>query len=367
MGIAALAPRALRAQEDTEPIRITSIDLIPYKDQRGRDRTLTVMTDNTGAKGWCRRGCRQNEVERAKAAVAEVSPTEHGAFWHALDSADLSTPTITALDMAAWDLHGRREEKPAHALIGTKRKQVPVYWSSHVKKDREDFIRWARAVPHSGVKAVKCFADWNKENIDPNRPHGGRGQMQPGPHLELLREVREIIGPEIEMLTDINFGMTYEEALDFGRKVDADEDLNLSYIEEPVKIHRDEPESLKQYQTMVKEFETGISALDTQPGTDHRLRVKWLEARALDLCRFDIGLCGGITPALLTLEACREAGIPLCCHGSNAYNTHVAATATAEEYPWLESFSPGDEGFRHAPETPGVAEVELDYVMENRR
>jgi L-alanine-DL-glutamate epimerase-like enolase superfamily enzyme len=341
---------------DSSAVRLRKLELRPYVDRRGRKRRLLVLTDSDGATGWAEARLKSQEIHTATEALADVNLLDHEALWRALRKTSLPLGAIARADIAAWDLHARRRNKPLHTLIGTKRDKVPVYWSSHFKSSREDFIRWARAVPESGAKAVKCFTV-----RDRSKPLSQAKPLAVPDQLSLLREVRSLIGPDVEMLTDINFRLSHDQTLKLLEACDAEDKLNVSYVEEPCRITYEGQESIKQYAKLVEQFRTGISMLDIHPTQDHELRIRWIRAKALDLCRFDVGANGGITPALWVLAECRRSRTPLCLHGGNIYNTQIALTATAKEYPWVESFSPGDSGYRPAPTGPGASE-DVDWT-----
>jgi L-alanine-DL-glutamate epimerase-like enolase superfamily enzyme len=170
--------------------------------------------------------------------------------------------------------------------------------------------------------------------------------------------VRKEIGPDVMLLTDLNFGFTFEQALEFGRRVDADPDINLAYYEEPCRIN------LEHYKTLTKELDVGISALDIEGHADHEMRIKWVREDALDMCRFDVRANGGITPALKVMEVCRERpDIVLNFHSHQVAAAHILTICTEEETgPW-ETWGPGNDGYLPIPEGPGMGyDFKLDEL-----
>ena len=80
------------------------------------------------------------EVERAVAAEGS-GPEEREA---------VAAATLSALDIALWDLLGKAEGAPVHRLLGAQRESVPTYAS---------YDMWESVPDHEAARAAKGFVD----------------------------------------------------------------------------------------------------------------------------------------------------------------------------------------------------------------
>jgi L-alanine-DL-glutamate epimerase-like enolase superfamily enzyme len=355
------------ATQTSDRAVLAELDLARAKDSRGRENLILVMTDTDGHRGLSPVGRFSDDkhqqwrkiLQAARPLLLGRDVLEHDANWTLLRPHVGSLMNLSKFDCAGWDLHGKRQGKPVYALLGRKKRdRLLVYWSSHLRpRTFEGFVEWARRVAaHGKVKAVKVFAT-HHHNPEEQWPYGGR--VDPDEHFRLLKEVRRIIGPDVMLLTDLNFGFTFEQALAFGKRVDADPDINLAYYEEPCKI------DIEHYKVLTAQLETGISALDIEGHAAHEMRLEWIEADALDMCRFDLRANGGITPAMKVMQACRKRpDIVFNFHSHQIEAAHILAICTEEETgPW-EDWGPGQDGYEPVPEGPGIG---YDIDVESMR
>lgn len=66
------------------------------------------------------------EIELCRTSIEKASPKDPEALNKALRDQNLSSFACCALDLAAWDLFGKLEGKPLHALWGTTFKDYPI-------------------------------------------------------------------------------------------------------------------------------------------------------------------------------------------------------------------------------------------------
>ncbi len=123
----------------------------------------------------------------------------------------------SALDIALWDAVGKKAGLPLHRLWGHFRSEIPIYGSGCFRGARgEGMAAKAKHYVSQGYKAIKMQAahigDWRQD-------------------LRNLRMVRDAVGPEVEIMIDINMGWTADQAIIAGR---AFEEYDPYWIEEPV-------------------------------------------------------------------------------------------------------------------------------------
>jgi L-alanine-DL-glutamate epimerase-like enolase superfamily enzyme len=124
---------------------------------------------------------------------------------------------MSALDIALWDAIGKRANMPLHRLWGHVRSELPVYGSGCFRGSGGDgMIAKALHYKSRGYKAIKMqMAHTNDHHRD----------------VDNVRRMREALGPDIEIMIDINQGWTADMAIAMARKI---EPYDIYWLEEPV-------------------------------------------------------------------------------------------------------------------------------------
>src|SRR5262245_60834746 len=124
---------------------------------------------------------------------------------------------ISALDIALWDAVGKRAGLPLHRLWGHFRAQLPVYGSGCWRGSGGDgMIAKALHYKQQGYKAIKMqVAHVHDLKTD----------------LDNVRRMREAVGPDLDIMIDVNMGWTADVAIQMGRKLEA---YDVYWLEEPV-------------------------------------------------------------------------------------------------------------------------------------
>jgi L-alanine-DL-glutamate epimerase-like enolase superfamily enzyme len=116
------------------------------------------------------------------------------------------TTAQSALDIALWDAIGKRANLPLHRLWGHVRASIPAYGSGCFRGSGGDgMIAKALHYKSRGFKAIKMQI-----------AHGDN----PRRDVDNVRRMREALGPEMEIMIDINQGWTSDLAIDVGRKIE---------------------------------------------------------------------------------------------------------------------------------------------------
>ena len=146
------------------------------------------------------------------------------AIWHDLWRATITAGrggiammAISALDIALWDAVGKRAELPLHRLWGHYRSSIPAYGSGCFRGAGGDgMIAKARRYVGQGYKAIKMQV-----------AHVGDLRTD----LDNVRRMREAVGPDVEIMIDVNMGWSADTAILMGRKF---EEYDVYWLEEPV-------------------------------------------------------------------------------------------------------------------------------------
>ncbi|MBE7249294.1 MAG: mandelate racemase/muconate lactonizing enzyme family protein, partial [Actinomycetospora chiangmaiensis] len=124
---------------------------------------------------------------------------------------------ISALDGALWDLAGKRAGLPLYRMLGGASPSVPAYHSGGLWLDRstDELVAEAQSFKAAGFRMMKMRLsagdpDWN---------------------IARVRAVREAIGPKVRLMADANQGLTENDAIRLGRRL---EEFGLAWFEEPL-------------------------------------------------------------------------------------------------------------------------------------
>ena len=212
-----------------------------------------------------------------------------------------------ALDLAAHDLAGRALGVPVSTLLGGRvRETVPITHSIGLLAIEEAVAECVQVVAE-GIRTIKL-----KVGVDPARD------------VEIVRRVRDALGPETDLCVDANQGYaTPHEAI---RTIKRMEPYHIRYAEQPV-------EGIDRMAEVARAIETPVMADESAWSPRDVLDI--FERRAADIVSIYTTKPGGLYRAMEVAAVCRAAGIVCNVNGSvetgigNLANLHLAAAAEA--------------------------------------
>lgn len=212
-----------------------------------------------------------------------------------------------AIDMALYDVVGKAAAVPAYQLLGgLYRESVPISHSIGLM-DMDEAVAEVQRVKAEGVRTIKL-----------------KGGVEPGRDVELLRRVREALGPDMNLTVDANNG--YKSAKEAVRTTRAMEPYNILYMEQPV-------EGLEAMAEVTRRVDTPIMADESAWTTWDILEI--IEKKAADIVSIYTTKPGGLLKAKKVAAIAEAAGFPCNVNGSvemgvgNAANVHLAASTAA--------------------------------------
>ena len=136
-------------------------------------------------------------------------------YW--LGRAGIAIVALSAVDIALWDIVGKRAGLPLFRLWGAARESVPAYGSGCFRgMGRDGMIARAKQFTAQGFTAIKMQA----AHIRPWRED-----------VKNVRAMRDALGPDVEIMIDINMGWDAATAIQAGHHFD---ECDLYWMEEPV-------------------------------------------------------------------------------------------------------------------------------------
>jgi L-alanine-DL-glutamate epimerase-like enolase superfamily enzyme len=192
---------------------------------------------------------------------------------------------ISAIDIALWDIAGRRAGKPVHALLGSGgRRQVPAYASLLRYGVPELVARNAAEAVRRGYRRIKLHEV----------------------ALDCIRAARDAVPAEVPLMLDINCAWDgVPAALDFCRAVDG---MNIAWVEEPVWP----PEDFAALAAVRNAAPCPISAGENLGGPVDFQRL--FDAGAVDVAQPSVTKHGGLSAMLEIAGLARAAGVGLVPH-----------------------------------------------------
>jgi L-alanine-DL-glutamate epimerase-like enolase superfamily enzyme len=241
---------------------------------------------------------------------------------HYVGRGGVASFAISAVDIALWDLRGKRLGQPLSVMAGGASDRCKAYCGgidlNFPLPKLVDSVKGHVARGFNGVKIKVGKPDLTED-------------------IARARAVRDAIGPGTAFMVDANYGLDVEQAI---KAAKAFMELGVLWFEEPI-----EPDDYDGYARIV----AATGAPLAQGENLHTLR-EFDEAFARSRLAFiqpDASNCGGITGWLAVAERAATAGIPVCSHGMQ--ELHVGLMAGQKHAGWLEVHSFPIDSYTHRP------------------
>jgi L-rhamnonate dehydratase len=228
---------------------------------------------------------------------------------------------ISAVDLALWDFKGKLHDAPVYQLLGgPSRDRIRAYASMlGYSIEPEMAAQRAREVVAKGYTATK----WFFRHGPADGPEGVRK------NLELIRTIREAVGPDVEIMFDAwnSWDVPYTQ-----RMAQLAAEYRPWWFEEPVLA-----DMIPQYAELVRTVNTVAIS-----GGEHEY-TRWgvkalLDARAVDVLQVDPTWAGGLSEMVKICALASAYAIPLVPHHGGLASLHLIASQALTTCPiqeWL--------------------------------
>ncbi|OZM77233.1 enolase C-terminal domain-like protein [Pseudonocardia sp. MH-G8] len=233
--------------------------------------------------------------------------TTPAATWAAMHHAvrNLGRPglvadAVSAVDLAAWDLHARLLGVPLCTAVGAVHEAVPVYGSGGFTSYDVD-------------RLCAQLAGWADAGIDQVKMKVGR---DPRADTRRVRAARDALGVGPALFVDANGAYSRKQALAMAESFAT---CGVGWFEEPVSS--DDLEGLRLVRDRAP---AGMDVAAGEYGYDLPYFHRMLDAQAVDCLQADVTRCGGITALVRVAALCDARGLDLSLHCAPQASAHVA-------------------------------------------
>ena len=393
---AAPPPAAAQAARAAGPMKITKIEFIRFRrDLRIRDVSpnwfwVRITTDN----GLTGIGESYPGTEAHFGALKEIAPyvigkdpTNIERLWSDVNYRISYQPVggaenrvLTALNIAQWDILGKAAGLPVYKLLGGKaQEKLMVYntmngWTINGMREHDEPEKISEFLMARGIRGIKLYP-YDRGPINAFARHGGTfiTQAELRQSVEPIQRIRKAVGDEMNIALDLSSKWNLPCSMQIARSL---EPLGIMYLEDTML-----PDNLTAYAALARETSIPI-CLSERLATRFRFR-EMFEARAVDVCMFDVTWCGGITEAKKIADMADTFKIPVSPHTGGGpllwfSSIHTATTLTNfyimesvyhlynDLYPhFIQNVPVPVSGFVTAPEGPGLGVVLRDEAFRN--
>jgi len=295
---------------------------------------------------------------------------------HWLGQAGPVLSAISAVDIALWDLQGKRLGVPVYELLGGRyRERIPLYanyWFVDGGLAGGDYAAQARTAVAAGFTALKFdpFAHVNYYYGEDLSENSSLTEAQKRRAVDVVAAVATAVGPEVALAIETHAFLNAPTAVEMARRLAA-LNFNCLWYEEP---------ALPEHPDAIADIRAKIPlpvCVGERLHSRYMLRPV-LERRAADVVMPDITRCGGISEMRRMAVLAETYNVPIAPHNPNGpistiASAHVMAAVPnllrqefmLRDVPWRDSCLshplPVHRGQFELPERPGLG---FDVVEE---
>jgi mannonate dehydratase len=391
-------PEPPAADKKLPPLKITDVKTILTAPAKIRLVVVKVVTNEPGLYGL---GC-ATFTQRARAVETAVDrylkpfllgkdPLQIEDIWQScfVSSYWRNGPVlgnaISGIDMALWDILGKRAGMPVYQLLGGKcRKAVAVYRHANgnnfqeveqaVRKAMDQGYRHVRAqVVVPGLSTYGAGVATRDPGADNNRPQ----LWEPGPYVRsvprLFEHLRKQVGDDVELLHDMHERVPPILAINLAKNL---EPFRLFFLEDPLS-----PEDVGYFANLRQQCSTPIAMGELFNNPNEW--VPLVTGRLIDFIRIHLSQVGGLSMGRKVAALCEFFAVRTAWHGpgdvspvGHAANVHLDLAChnfgiqEAREFTQAEQdVFPGcpelKDGYYWANDKPGLG-VDLNEALAAR-
>ncbi|MBV7395857.1 mandelate racemase/muconate lactonizing enzyme family protein [Mameliella sediminis] len=301
-----------------------------------RNQLLVKVTTDDGLVGWGESGLSAREdsvaatIRHFASFLVGKDSNQIGRIWQEsyrsqyFEGGRVLTAAMSAIDIALYDILGKRLGVPVYQLLGGKqRDEIPTFPSAQ-STDLDQLIAKARVLVDAGWDCLRIYTG----------EFNGNGEFDPRKNLNSasreLIALREEFGPDLCLGIDLHHRLSIAETADFCNRLPAG---TLDFLEEPIRCET--PEAYRTLRAM-----TNIPFAVGEEFASKWQAAPYIEQGLTQYMRLDICNIGGFTEAMKVAGWCERHYIDLMPHNPlgpvcTAATIHMAAAVP--NFSWAET------------------------------
>ena len=301
-----------------------------------RNQLLVKVSTDDGLIGWGESGLSARE-DAVAATIRHFSEflvgkdsNQIGRIWQEsyrsqyFEGGRVLTAAMSAIDIALYDILGKRLGVPVYQLLGGKqRDEIPTFPSAQ-STDLDTLISKARVLVDAGWDCLRIYTgEFNGNGVFDPRKNLNRAAKE-------LIALREEFGPDLCLGIDLHHRLSIAETADFCNRLPAG---TLDFLEEPIRCET--PEAYRTLRAM-----TNIPFAVGEEFASKWQAAPYIEQGLTQYMRLDICNIGGFTEAMKVAGWCERHYIDLMPHNPlgpvcTAATIHMAAAVP--NFSWAET------------------------------
>ena len=244
--------------------------------------------------------------------------------------AGAETRALSAVELALWDIMGKKYNAPLYHLLGGKtREQIPTYNTCIGFGPVQDYVAWhrdagalAKSLLADGVQAMKIWP-FDRFSESSFGQYITLAQVEAG--LEPIRKIREAVGNKMEIGVEFHFRWN---RVSMERIAAALEPFNILFLEDVLPpVHPDEIKLLGQ--------RTRIPIVGSELLMTRWQLREWLEKHVTPIIMTDPVWNGGVAETRKIAALAETFGVPLVLHNVAGPICHAACMHLGAHIPNL--------------------------------
>ncbi len=271
---------------------------------------VEVWCGGTVGLGYAYSGCAAAAVVADTLATVVVGrdPSAIGAIWSAMVAAcrnlgcrGVVSSAISAVDIALWDLAGKRQGASVADLLGRFHDTIPVYGSGGFTSMSDNEL-------------ADQLACWAERGLGSVKMKVGRDADA---DEDRVRIARSAIGDEVQLFVDANGAYQRKQALHMAERF---AEHGVTWFEEPVSS--DDRDGLR----LIRDRgPAGMDIAAGEYGYDLTYYRDLLVAGCVDCVQADVTRCGGITAFVRIAALCDAHCLDVSSHTAPQVSAHACA------------------------------------------